>query len=1838
MLPSLRCLCLDPPNILHSPRGPLCSYVAATALLLLGCGVGLGISALLSLLFPATSLRFISANAPPDALADAQSQLSFLVVGDWGRNGDYNQSIVAESMGEVAAAIDSSFVVSTGDNFYDDGMQDINDPTFASSFSEIYQAPSLQTQWYAVLGNHDYHRNPDAETDPALRQRDPRWRCEKTYTVVRDTCPKFRYFECNPLLQLFFIDTSPLVAGYWHGKAHEFEKLNFTGLPDASLTLHYQLTLLRAALASSTATWKVVVGHHPIHSTGSHGNTPELIKFLYPLLKRYNVDIYMNGHDHNLELYKDVNRPLRGSIMAYDADQEALRGVAYVPLEIEDPPEPLNSRPRKLFPFLTLSPRPFSLPVPPPRPPSRPPPPSAQRWQWVVHLCSLAFTILFSALLLLLIDWRALLSLNCSAASAAAAAAAISAAPHATPAAAASGGFAATGPGERPAVRTLAETRSEREWREGRSYERDGERGMQGRGAGEMSDVGPDTVVNSPVYRGSYVGVYSGGDGSRVEAGALQDAIIPGERRRRLVQGSAAEERVAAGTEAERGLAEGRVVEGRVAEGAAEGAAEAAMHEAEGAAEGACDVLRHAIRRDVFRRVSVWEVIVTAYLGLLCLYWLLCFAHFFLRLPALLETRALFRHRLRLCDHQLLMTPWPAVVARLVRAWNAEGAGERGERAGERVRERAGGGGEGRAGGEESSEDEEEGEQAQQGEERGLGAEWLEADAAGGGGISGTVVVRGVGGRGAGGVVCGGRARVGGLSAYEVAARITRRDNYLVALVDSRLLTVRMPAGGGQGGSGGTGAALAAALLGAVGPLLSFHVVHEKRWRKGRTGRGEEREEEREEGCVRVTVLSKTLEWVVHWCVLHPLLDRHGRLQKHFLDDPAALRQRFVLSGWLLALLSPFVLLFVLSFFLLRKAHHLYHEPAAAGVRSWSNLARWMFKEYNEVDHLTSQRLDEACPRADEYLAQFPSPLLSLAAKLLSFVSGSLAALLLALALADEKLLEAQLFGRGLVWYAAILGAVLAAARPVAQADRAAGSVDPRGALLRAARHTHFLPARWRSKAHTQRVRDEFQTLYQCGSPSSPLPPPLPPSSPTLPPRPPLSTPRPPLSPPPSPLLGPPRPPLSLPPSPPLLSPVPPAPPSSPPSPSPPPSSPPSPSPPLPSPLLRSPPPLSSPPLPSPRFTSPHPPLPFPCHVCGQLKPLLFLADVLAIFTTPLMLWFILPQVLPPPAPLPPLAIFTTPLMLWFILPQVLPPPAPLPPLAIFTTPLMLWFILPQVLPPPAPLPPLAIFTTPLMLWFILPQVAYSTVVRPPLTVCLWATCALTVCLTVVRPPLPHPPCLAPSALPCPIRPHVPHPPTSPPIPQRADAILAFLRTTSTYHEGLGHVCSHSVFDSQGEQHASSSGKSGAWSADTKGDSGRSGRLGSGSGESGGGSSGVMRGGGCEGRLGVGVCGGTVGEVAVGVEGGQGGWEGGRGRGGDDTLAAAHSSESKVEQSFASFCASYPSWQPHASAQQFWAPPALQQQQQQGRQQQERQHQQQHSKSMHTQALLAPETTADATPPHSPPHCHHPLQSQSIIGIRPAAECQAASGAEGSQWVLQRGMQPTRSLSCSDGVWEGMGEGDGVREGSGIGEGDSVGDDGSMGSSMLLEQMDAAMHGGMHGSMHGGMHGRSYGGMHEGSNEGMHARGSITWGDAQGGQQPQQEAHRQQQQEQEQQLPLHRMVAAASPSVTTRVTRSPSADAVHAAHVGGVVVHAVPPSATVAWRGRTTGVGAAGAAGAAGAVGAAGAAGAAGGEARAGASGARVSAGARREDPLVTLQIGDSPPLPFGDIFALDSD
>jgi hypothetical protein len=58
--------------------------------------------------------------------------------------------------------------------------------------------------------------------------------------------------------------------------------------------------------AEHPPSWLLVVGHYPIYSAGSNGDTAELSTTLLPLLLKYKVHAYLCGHDHISEhLHKD---------------------------------------------------------------------------------------------------------------------------------------------------------------------------------------------------------------------------------------------------------------------------------------------------------------------------------------------------------------------------------------------------------------------------------------------------------------------------------------------------------------------------------------------------------------------------------------------------------------------------------------------------------------------------------------------------------------------------------------------------------------------------------------------------------------------------------------------------------------------------------------------------------------------------------------------------------------------------------------------------------------------------------------------------------------------------------------------------------------------------------------------------------------------------------------------------------------------------------------------------------------------------------------------------------------------------------------------------------------------------------------------------------------------------------------------------------------------------------------------------------------------------------------------------------------------------------------------
>lgn len=215
------------------------------------------------------------------------NSLSFLVVGDWGRRGFYNQTSVAHQMGMVGEKLDIDFVISTGDNFYEDGLKGVHDPAFYDSFVNIYTAPSLHKPWYSVLGNHDYRGDVEAQLSPILRHKDCRWICMRSFILNAE------------IVDFFFVDTTPFDDSYFTEPGEQ--GYDWTGVLPRQAYLSNLLKEVDSALKNSKATWKLVIGHHTIKSAGHHGNTQELEAKLVPILEANEVDAYINGHDHCLE-------------------------------------------------------------------------------------------------------------------------------------------------------------------------------------------------------------------------------------------------------------------------------------------------------------------------------------------------------------------------------------------------------------------------------------------------------------------------------------------------------------------------------------------------------------------------------------------------------------------------------------------------------------------------------------------------------------------------------------------------------------------------------------------------------------------------------------------------------------------------------------------------------------------------------------------------------------------------------------------------------------------------------------------------------------------------------------------------------------------------------------------------------------------------------------------------------------------------------------------------------------------------------------------------------------------------------------------------------------------------------------------------------------------------------------------------------------------------------------------------------------------------------------------------------------------------------------------------
>jgi tartrate-resistant acid phosphatase type 5 len=259
------------------------------------------------------------AEAPDIAPPPPPPEVRFAVLGDAGTGSD-TQRKVAVALRDACAARGCDFVLMTGDNIYDAGVEDVLDAQWETKFESPYR--DVPGPFYPALGNHDnggfltqwlgdFFGGAGAEFERgdvqvAYSQVSSKWRMPARSHDFRQAHAHF-----------FALDTNDMIWSVQND--------------GAAARSAAQIATIPGRIDASDATWKIAFGHHPWVSNGPHGDAgayegleeditdlAAAVSFLGDLSAVVSgdgvrdgleaivcdrVDLYFAGHDHSLQWF-----------------------------------------------------------------------------------------------------------------------------------------------------------------------------------------------------------------------------------------------------------------------------------------------------------------------------------------------------------------------------------------------------------------------------------------------------------------------------------------------------------------------------------------------------------------------------------------------------------------------------------------------------------------------------------------------------------------------------------------------------------------------------------------------------------------------------------------------------------------------------------------------------------------------------------------------------------------------------------------------------------------------------------------------------------------------------------------------------------------------------------------------------------------------------------------------------------------------------------------------------------------------------------------------------------------------------------------------------------------------------------------------------------------------------------------------------------------------------------------------------------------------------------------------------------------------------------------------
>jgi hypothetical protein len=244
----------------------LCLVPALVALLLAGCAA------------PTPSPQTPGSSTPAAEMALRPGDALLIAAGDIAACTE-DDGAQAKATAAVIAGFPKATVIAAGDLAYKNGTP----AEFSECYDRVWGAHKDRTR--PAPGNHDYG----------------------PYGAVYRN-------NANPYFDYFGANAGPRGKGYYSFDLGGWHIVSLNSMVDvlpAVPTMAEQVQWLKADLAANRKSCILAYWHHPLFTSGEHGNEPndpgKSTTPLWEVLHDYGADVIVNGHDHDYERFAPQN-------------------------------------------------------------------------------------------------------------------------------------------------------------------------------------------------------------------------------------------------------------------------------------------------------------------------------------------------------------------------------------------------------------------------------------------------------------------------------------------------------------------------------------------------------------------------------------------------------------------------------------------------------------------------------------------------------------------------------------------------------------------------------------------------------------------------------------------------------------------------------------------------------------------------------------------------------------------------------------------------------------------------------------------------------------------------------------------------------------------------------------------------------------------------------------------------------------------------------------------------------------------------------------------------------------------------------------------------------------------------------------------------------------------------------------------------------------------------------------------------------------------------------------------------------------------------------------------